>query len=165
MFRSNGLAEMLVFVFIAYLLVKTFGSRLLGSIMLGSFLGAMVGFMHRPSVPAMGQLPFDTVVTRGEAVRFDESVRPNAELSFNYLIGGGVLGAFIFGFAGMAMVRSPAAAHLSGWGHTDPVQKMIPPSEPSSANPQTTGSRFCTNCGAPLGHQWTFCGSCGTRRT
>src|SRR5579863_1265397 len=112
MFRSNGLPELLVFVFIAYLLVKTFGSRLLGSIMLGAFLGAMVGFMHRPSVPAMGQLPFDTVVTRGEAVRFDEAVRPNAELSFNYLIGGGVLGAFIFGFASMAMVRSSAAAHL-----------------------------------------------------
>lgn len=157
----TSLSELSLIILIAFVLVKMLGSRLLGNIILGAILGGLVGFMHRPSVPALGQLPFDTVVTRGEAARFDTLVRPTAEQSFNYLVIGAIMGAVVFG--GCAIASGKPLTHRSWDGAA--VAFETPQSGSTAATPaQTVISRFCTNCGTKLGDQWTFCGFCGTRR-
>ena len=60
----------------------------------GLFIGSIVGFLLRPSVPLMGQLPLTTVITRGANLRgLDQLLLGYAHTSFNYLIAGMILGA------------------------------------------------------------------------
>jgi small basic protein len=62
----------------------------------GLLIGSVVGFLLRPSVPLMGQLPFTTVVTRGDNLRgLDQLLLGYARTSFNYLIAGRVIGTII----------------------------------------------------------------------
>ena len=62
----------------------------------GVFVGGLVGFLLRPSVPFMGQLPFTMVITRGANLRgLDQLLTGYARTSFNYLAAGIVLGAVI----------------------------------------------------------------------
>jgi len=50
----------------------------------GLFVGGIVGFLLRPSVPFMGQLPFTTVIARGANLRgFDQLLTGYARTSFN----------------------------------------------------------------------------------
>src|SRR6266705_5073022 len=73
----------------------------------GLLIGSVVGFLLRPSVPLMGQLPFTTVVTRGASLRgLDQLLLGYARTSFNYLIAGMVLGALIGLIAALALERS-----------------------------------------------------------
>ncbi len=62
----------------------------------GLLIGSVVGYLLRPSVPFMGQLPFTTVITRGANLRgFDQLLTGYARTSFNYLIAGMILGAIV----------------------------------------------------------------------
>ena len=62
----------------------------------GCFIGSVAGFLLRPSVPLMGQLPLSTVITRGTNLRgLDQLLLAHARTSFNYLIAGMILGAFL----------------------------------------------------------------------
>ena len=62
----------------------------------GLFIGGVVGFLIRPSVPFMGQLPFTTVITRGANLRgLDQLLTGYARTSFNYVIAGMVVGAVV----------------------------------------------------------------------
>jgi len=62
----------------------------------GVLIGSVVGFLLRPGVPLMGQLPFSTVITRGANLRgLDQILTGYARTSFNYLVAGVVLGAVI----------------------------------------------------------------------
>ena len=62
----------------------------------GLIIGGIVGFLLRPSVPFMGQLPFTTVITRGANLRgFDQLLTGYARTSFNHLVAGIVVGAVI----------------------------------------------------------------------
>jgi hypothetical protein len=62
----------------------------------GLLIGSVVGFLLRPSVPLMGQLPFTTVVTRGANLRgLDQLLLGYAGTSFNYLIAGMVIGTIV----------------------------------------------------------------------
>src|SRR5256885_16863068 len=62
----------------------------------GLLIGSVVGFLLRPSVPLMGQLPFTTVVTRGANLRgLDQLLLGYARTSFNYLIAGMVIGTIV----------------------------------------------------------------------
>ena len=62
----------------------------------GLIIGGIVGFLLRPSVPLMGQLPFTTVITRGANLRgFDQLLTGYARTSFNYLVAGIIVGAVI----------------------------------------------------------------------
>jgi hypothetical protein len=71
-------------------------------IFLGVFLGALLGFLLRPSVPLIGQLPFEVVINGGSNLTgLDTILKPAAEESFNYLMAG----VFIGGIGG-ALVRS-----------------------------------------------------------
>ena len=73
----------------------------------GIFLGGVVGFLVRPSVPLMGQLPFTTVITRGANLRgFDQLLLGYARTSFNYLLAGLVLGAIVGLIAAFAIEKA-----------------------------------------------------------
>jgi hypothetical protein len=66
---------------------------------LGFFAGGFIGYLLRPSYPYLniGQLPFETVITRGARLdEFDSFLYgPIAEVSFNYIVVGAILGLFI----------------------------------------------------------------------
>ena len=66
---------------------------------LGFFAGGFIGYLLRPSYPYLhiGQLPFETVITRGARLdEFDSLLYgPIAEVSFNYIVVGAILGLFI----------------------------------------------------------------------
>jgi len=64
------------------------------SILLGAGVGGLVGFLLRPSVVIIGQLPFSTVITRGSNLSgLDTLLKGAAETSFNYILVGVLLGA------------------------------------------------------------------------
>ena len=66
---------------------------------LGAMLGSLVGYWFRPAVPLLGQLPFETVATRGENLQgLDIVLRGIAQQSFNYVVVGIIVGAMA-GFA------------------------------------------------------------------
>ena len=63
-------------------------------ILLGGIIGVVVGFLFRPSIPILGQLPFETVITRGSNLSgLDLLLKGAAETSFNYMLVGGLIGA------------------------------------------------------------------------
>lgn len=65
-------------------------------ICIGGVAGGVVGFLARPSVPLVGQLPFATVITRGGSLTgLDVLLKGVAETSFNYLLVGVVVGAAV----------------------------------------------------------------------
>jgi hypothetical protein len=74
----------------------TEGEILFMALLLGAGIGGLVGFLLRPSVPLIGQLPFETVVTRGsDLTGLDLLLRGAAETSFNYMLVGAIVGAVL----------------------------------------------------------------------
>ena len=72
-------------------------------------VGGLVGFLLRPSVPLMGQLPFITVITRGANLRgLDQLLTGYARTSFNYLVAGIIVGAVIGMIPGFVLPRQKA---------------------------------------------------------
>lgn len=70
-----------------------------GNAVIGLILGSITGFLLRPSVPVVGQLPLETVLTRGSELKgFDAMLIPYAETSFNYILVGAIIGACLFWF-------------------------------------------------------------------
>jgi F0F1-type ATP synthase assembly protein I len=62
----------------------------------GLLIGSLVGFLVRPTVPFVGQLPFGTVITRGANLQgLDQLLIGYARTSFNYLIAGTIVGAVV----------------------------------------------------------------------
>jgi hypothetical protein len=62
----------------------------------GLMIGTILGFLLRPSVPLMGQLPLTTVITRGANLRgLDQLLLGYARTSFNYLVAGMILGTIV----------------------------------------------------------------------
>jgi hypothetical protein len=65
-------------------------------ILVGTIMGGVVGFLLRPSVPLIGQLPFGTVITRGSNLSgLDLLLKGTAETSFNYMLVGLLVGGAI----------------------------------------------------------------------
>jgi hypothetical protein len=76
-------------------------------IIAGTLIGGVVGYLLRPSVPLMGQLPFSTVITRGGNLRgLDQLLLGYARTSFNYLMAGIVLGAIVGLIAAFILEKS-----------------------------------------------------------
>ena len=75
----------------------------------GLAVGGLVGFLLRPSVPLMGQLPFITVITRGANLRrLDQLLTGYARTSFNYLVAGIIVGAMIGMIVGFVLPKQKA---------------------------------------------------------
>ncbi len=78
---------------------------------LSTILGAVVAYWFRPSVPLLGQLPFETVITRGGNLRgLDTILKGVAEQSFNYIVGGAILGALV----GFVLTRIDSGKQTQG---------------------------------------------------
>jgi small basic protein len=76
---------------------------------IGLLVGGVVGFLLRPNVPLMGQLPFTTVITRGSNLRgLDQLLLGYARSSFNYLVAGIIVGTLIGLIAAVALDKSQA---------------------------------------------------------
>jgi hypothetical protein len=111
-----SLLEIVVITFFGFIVVALLGligsgrSRSSGAALLGLLAGAFVGFLLRPSVPFVGQLPFRVVVTRGANLTgVNTMLRPAAERSFNYMAAGGVIGAVVLGILGGVTGKSKSA--------------------------------------------------------
>jgi uncharacterized membrane protein YfcA len=64
--------------------------------LVGAFVGGLAGFLLRPSVPLIGQLPFETVITRGANLSgLDLLLKGAAETSCNYMLVGALIGGAI----------------------------------------------------------------------
>lgn len=75
----------------------------------GFLIGGLIGFMMRPSVIFIGQLPFGTVITRGSNLTgIDQLLRSTAENSFNQMLTAAVLGAVAGVIVGL-LFRAPTA--------------------------------------------------------
>lgn len=62
----------------------------------GFFVGGLLGFLLRPSVFLVGQLPFGTVITRGYSLQgMDALLVPAAQTSFNIMLISAVIGTII----------------------------------------------------------------------
>jgi hypothetical protein len=71
-------------------------------LVIGLLLGGFIGFMMRPSVVLIGQLPFGTVLMRGSDLSgLDQLLVPTAQHSFNVM----VIGAIVGGASGLALSR------------------------------------------------------------
>src|ERR1019366_1039364 len=130
--------------------------------MFGVFSGAVLGFLFRPSIPLVGQLPLDVVLTRGASLNgVDTLLRSAAEQSFDYVMFGRILGAVVMAVVvavtkGVSQKPSPSVAATPS--------NALPPSVPASSPIALAVNAFCTKCGAALGQDVVFCGSCGARR-
>lgn len=63
-------------------------------ILAGSVVGGYIGFLMRPAVLLVGQLPLAVVISRGVFLRdLDRLLLPTAQASFNSMLGGAILGA------------------------------------------------------------------------
>lgn len=75
--------------------------------LLGGIIGGYIGYLLRPSVPLLGQLPFEVVISKGSNLKgFDTLLIPTAEVSFNYLIIGIILGISIGWIVGNLLAKN-----------------------------------------------------------
>jgi hypothetical protein len=80
---------------------------------IGLVVGAVAGFVTRPSLPMVGQLPFGIVITRGADLKgLDQFLTAPAQDSFNHCLWFMVFGG-VFGFALPAVIRL-VKAEVSG---------------------------------------------------
>lgn len=158
MLRSIGLPELILFgVLILFAAGVIKASRFARGSIIGIFVGAVVGFLLRPSVPVIGQLPLGVVITRGSNLGgVDLLFRSTAEQSFNYMLIGAILGAIVLGAVGRFNEKP--------FDHKEDKQNPASPAPPDSSR-QSPVSKFCTKCGASLSPDIVFCGACGTRRS
>lgn len=100
---------------------------------LGLILGGLLGFLLRPSVPLIGQLPFEHVITRGSNLRGMDIVLVSfAETSFNYLLVAGIIGCVIGAGMGYLLFKRKNTLYASNTLHTD--KKSAEPREARTGN-------------------------------
>lgn len=59
----------------------------------GFLIGSLVGFLARPSAFLIGQLSFETVISRGANLKgMDQMLVPLAQQSFNIMLIGAIIG-------------------------------------------------------------------------
>ncbi len=79
-------------------------------IVVGLLVGGFVGFQLRPSAFLVGQLPFETVITRGANLKgLDALLISTAQTSFNYMLAGAALGAACGLAVALLTSRRPAS--------------------------------------------------------
>lgn len=63
----------------------------------GIIAGGLIGFLLRPSIPIVGQLPFSVVITRGSNLDGVSQLllHSTAQTSFDYMAIGALVGTFI----------------------------------------------------------------------
>ena len=118
-----------------------------GFVVTGALVGGFLGFLLRPSVPLIGQLPWETVLNRGANLSgLDMLLKSTAEESFNFLVVGAILGAACLWVVRLMIPHSAA---------------LVP--APLPIAPQ--GGPFCHKCGAQFGDAAGYCAKCGAQRS
>lgn len=80
----------------------------------GAALGSFIGYLLRPSVPLVGQLPFTTVVTRGWLLEgLNLALLPIARASFNFVVAGLILGMIAGVSLAKLLANSRDYSHLT----------------------------------------------------
>jgi hypothetical protein len=145
--------QIIIFAVVAVILYV--GNGLVRGCALGIPLGAVIGFLLRPSVPLVGQLPLEIVLTRGSnLVGVDRVLQSTAEQSFNYIIVGAIIGAVALGVVGKSLDRGKKVS----------VPPTHSPSVPATIASHSQVSKFCTKCGKAFAPDVLFCGMCGNHR-
>jgi len=86
--------------------VKTNADFIAPLTIIGFLVGGFIGFVFRPSVFLIGQLPFAVVITRGAYLTgLEQLLRPTAETSFNQTMAAAVFGA-VAGLMGGLLIKS-----------------------------------------------------------
>lgn len=118
-------------------------SRASQMVLMGVVLGAIAGFLLRPSVPAMGQLPLLTMVelvtVGGKGIQ--SFFVPLAQRSFMYVMVGGMIGGFVGWLVGQ-MIASSGAQQASD-------ANRVPC--PFCAEPIQARAKICRYCNRSLG--------------
>jgi hypothetical protein len=108
-------------------------------IIVGLVLGTIVGFLVRPSIPLLGQLPFITmlelVVTGGDGL--EGLFVPLAQRSFMYMMVGGIVGGFL-GWLAVQVAGAPLARTAA---HSDNLRAC-----PFCAEMIQAQARICRYC-------------------
>lgn len=119
----------------------------------GFLLGCAIGFLFRPSILLVGQLPFLVVLTRGAGLKgMDAMFIPAAQTSFNYMFVAGILGAILGGMIGNSLSNKTVPAGNAG---SD--------AQGSQMGSEAVARRFCGYCGAGLPEESMFCPKCGKK--
>ena len=111
----------------------------------GFLVGAVLGFLLRPSVPIIGQLPFTVVITRGSNLEgLDRMLVSTACTSFNYMLFGGIIAAFV------------------GFGISYSAKEKVRCTECGGV--VVEGARKCLHCGSAIEQMFEIrCPFCGER--
>jgi hypothetical protein len=118
----------------------------------GGLLGALMGFVFRPTVLGAG-VPFVTVLLRGATLQGTDVVwKPLAVKSFNYMLLGTVVGAL----AGYALMMLSRLAKRSEAGATADVVQGVPSLPPA----ETRAERDCPWCAERILAKAQFCKHC-----
>lgn len=119
----------------------------------GFLLGCTIGFLFRPSVFLLGQLPFLTVLTRGAGLKgMDAILIPTAQTSFNYMLVAGILGAILGGMIGNVLNNK-----------TGPAGDARSEAQSIQTGSEAGARGFCGYCGAGLPEESIFCPKCGKK--
>jgi hypothetical protein len=100
---------------------------------IGIVLGAVVGFLFRPSVFLIGQLPFSIVILRGANLSgMDAVLVPAAQASFNQMLFLAVVGGGLgFGIGVARSLKGKQSSPLNGVGAVPSTGSSSSPSAPT----------------------------------
>lgn len=169
MLKSIGLPELIVLALVGFVIFK--GSNFVRGCALGVLIGAFVGFLMRPNVPLVGQLPFGVVLTRGSYLTgVDVLVRSSAEQSFNYMLIGAIIGAIALGALAKSGEKTvarpvPTAGNLPNEAANEAaIAEMLRSRQSKAVSTASVVNKFCTKCGNAFSPEVQFCGICGNHR-
>jgi Short C-terminal domain/Double zinc ribbon len=102
---------------------------------LGLILGALLGYLLRPSIPLIGkQLDFETVISQGTNLKgMDQILVPLAETSFNYLLFGSIIGAIVGLASAYLLSKNKNTNRMQGRRASAPVARFQQPTETTPA--------------------------------
>ncbi len=125
----------------------------------GVFVGALLGYLLRPSIPIIGQqLPFATVITGGAGLEgLDSILKGIAQRSLGYVVIGAVLGGVVGYFAYHLKQTGALAVALQ---RPAPVLDSFT----SASTAREEKPQFCHACGKLLPRIAEFCVGCGAKR-
>jgi hypothetical protein len=130
---------------------------------IGFILGAFMGFIARPTIPLLGQLPFMVVVTRGAYLQgADRLLIGVAETSFNYMLIGGIGMAVLGLIVGNAISYSKKHIQyqqpIGDTSYKHPTNEIIKTTKDKN---NTDILFYCEYCGSGVPGRGKFCPSCG----
>ncbi|MBU2807577.1 hypothetical protein HF285_04680 [Acidithiobacillus ferrooxidans F221] len=86
-----------IYIVLGYFIVLVIGALVLPIEAFSlAFVGIILGFLFRPAIPILGQLPFPVVITGGIALHgIGKLAQSYAQESLEYMIGGGIIGGVV----------------------------------------------------------------------